>query len=88
MEIHNLEGGGVINDFRNFKPMYTLQPVKITQDKQLKQWNDIVLRHCKENKIATMNPLSFGLFSNDNIDRRLSIEGINAVVDYMIKRGV
>jgi hypothetical protein len=75
------------NDFYNFKPLYTLQPVKLTREKQLRQWNEIILRHCKDNDIRTINPFSFPLFSNISIDRKLSIEGIGAVIDHLIRRG-
>ena len=75
------------NDYRNFKPMYTLQPVRSTRDKQLKQWSDIVMQHCKENNISNINPNACPLFSNDTINRKLSPDGINAVVQNMINAG-
>lgn len=86
MEAGNPENG-VGNDFRNFKPMYTLQPVRSTRDKQLKQWGDIVMRYCKEKKISSIDPSTFPLFSNESIDRKLSLEGIDAVVQNMIRAG-
>ena len=67
--------------------MYTLQPVRSTRDKQLKQWSDIVMQHCKENNISNINPSTCPLFSNDAINRKLSPDGINAVVQNMINAG-
>ena len=74
-------------DFRNFKPMYTLQPVKATRDKQLKQWSYIVMSFCKTNDLQKINPSDFPPFSNTDIDRKLSTEAIKAVVDNMIAKG-
>ena len=67
--------------------MYTLQPVKATRDKQLRQWSVIVMQHCMENKVSNINPSTFPLFSNDDLGRKLSTEGIAAVVENMIKAG-
>jgi ESCRT-II complex subunit len=75
------------SDFRNFKPMFTLQPVKATREKQLKQWSSIIMNHCKDNNLNQINPSDFSLFSNRSIDRQLSDEGITAVVENMIKAG-
>jgi ESCRT-II complex subunit VPS25 len=75
------------SDFRNFKPMFTLQPVKATREKQLKQWSSIIMKHCKDNNLNQINPSDFSLFSNRSIERQLSDEGITAVVESMIKDG-
>lgn len=76
-----------LNDFRSFKPMYTLQPVKATREKQLKQWSNIVMKFCKDNKVSSINPADFSLFRNPTIDRNLSPEAVTAVVESMIKAG-
>ena len=76
-----------VNDFRNFKPMYTLQPVKATREKQLKQWSNIVMKFCRENSVSKMNPTDFALFKNPDIDRNLPPEAIGAVVESMVKAG-
>ena len=73
--------------FVTFKPLYTLQPVKATRDKQLKVWADLILRHCRENNLTSIHPATFPLFRNDAIDRQLSPDGIAAVVDIMIASG-
>lgn len=86
MELQNADSS-TNGDFRNFKPMYTLQPVKSTRDKQLKQWSNIIMKFCKDNNTAKINPHDFALFSNDAIDRKLSDEAVTAVVDNMIKTG-
>jgi ESCRT-II complex subunit VPS25 len=70
-----------------FKPLFTLQPVKATRDKQLKLWNELIIRHCREHKLVTIHPQSFPLFRNEAIDRQMSEEGISAVVEYMVANG-
>ena len=82
-----METSSAVNDFRNFKPMYTLQPVKATREKQLKQWSNIVMKHCRESNLSKINPADFALFRNPSIDRNLSPEAIGAVVESMIKTG-
>jgi ESCRT-II complex subunit len=76
-----------LNDFRSFKPMYTLQPVKATREKQLKQWSNIIMKFCRDNKVSSINPADFSLFKNPTIDRNLSPEAVTAVVESMIKAG-
>ena len=70
-----------------FKPLFTLQPVKATRDKQLKLWNELIMRHCREHKLSTIHPQSFTLFRNEAIDRQMSDEGILAVVECMVANG-
>ena len=74
-------------DWQQFKPLFTLQPVKSTREKQLKLWSELVMRHCREHHLVTIHPSTFPLFRNDAIERQLSAEGIAAVVDHMIKIG-
>ena len=76
-----------IHDLRNFKPMYTLQPVKSTREKQLKQWSEILMRYCKVNRVSSFSPFDFILFSNDLLGRKLAREGIIAIVENMISAG-
>ena len=45
------------------------------------------MQHCKENNISNINPSTCPLFSNDAINRKLSPDGINAVVQNMINAG-
>lgn len=86
MEVDSTEKS-FVSDYRNFKPMFTLQPVKATREKQLKQWSSIIMKHCKDDNLNQINPSDFSLFSNHSIDRQLSDEGITAVVENMIKSG-
>jgi ESCRT-II complex subunit VPS25 len=64
-----------------------LQPVAETREKQLRLWRELILQSCASTNTFTINPTSFTIFSNPNIDRRLSPEGINAVIEYLIKSG-
>jgi len=73
--------------FVTFKPLYTLQPVKATRDKQLKLWVDLIIRYCREHNVTSIHPTTFPLFRNDAIDRQLSHDGIAAVVESMIATG-
>ena len=75
------------DSYINFKPMFTLQPVKATREKQLKQWSSIIMKYCKDNNLNKINPTDFPLFTNRSIDRKLPDEGIAAVVENMIKAG-
>jgi ESCRT-II complex subunit VPS25 len=77
-----------LEDFRKFKPLYTLQPVKATREKQLEIWCNIVIKHCRDNNITSIMPSSFPVFSNVEIGRKLSPEGISAVVEHLITLGL
>jgi len=51
--------GNNADRFVTFKPLYTLQPVKATRDKQLKLWVDLIIRYCREhNVIQSLAPKS------------------------------
>ncbi|CAM9213413.1 unnamed protein product [Ectocarpus fasciculatus] len=68
----------------NFRPFFTIQPVKPTKDKQLKLWKDIILEYHMQNNVCTMNVATCPLFENKTIDRRLSIDGIKEIIDHLI----
>jgi len=64
-----------------------IQPVTETRDKQLKLWKDLILRYCMQSKIYRINPTTFPYFKNPSIDRELSTEGMEVVINYMISLG-
>ena len=59
----------------------------MTKEKQLKLWKDIVLQYHMQNNIFSMNLASCPLFENKDIDRKLSLDEINELVDYLITSG-
>ncbi len=65
-----------------------IQPVKLTKDKQLKLWKEIILEYHMQNNIFTMNLLTCCLFDNRTIDRRLSPAAIREIVDYLVNCGI
>jgi len=70
-----------------FPPLFTLQPVAATREKQLKIWRDIVVAYHIHNSLHHMVPETFPLFCNESIGRRLNKEGIDAVVQSLIQHG-
>jgi hypothetical protein len=74
-------------EFRSFRPLFTLQPVLETREKQLKMWRDIMMDYCTKKEIKRIIPSACSLFTNESIERRLSSEGISAVVEYLLKEG-
>jgi len=71
--------------YYDFPPFFTLQPVAETRIKQLKLWRELVLGYHEHHRLYSMGPPStFPLFKNDAIDRKLSTEGIDAVVTSLL----
>ena len=58
-----------------------------TREKQLTVWRDLILQYCRLNNIHVLLPHTFPYFKNDAIDRQLSKEGVDAVIDFLIKSG-
>jgi ESCRT-II complex subunit VPS25 len=75
--------------FYNFKPFFTLQPVRATREKQLKLWRELIFNFHVHHKSSMMSdPYSFALFKNEVLNRELSREGVNAVIDSLIGEGL
>ncbi len=72
-------------EFWGFKPFFTIQPVSSTREKQLNCWKSLVLQYCAKGHITRIEPQKFEYFRNDVIDRQLSAEGIQIVVDSLIQ---
>lgn len=75
-----------MEDMLSFPPFYTLQPVKETRDKQLQQWLDLVVSHCRSSAEWEIDN-SFSLFENAAINRRLSDSGREEVISYLVQKG-
>ncbi|KAI5744643.1 vacuolar protein-sorting-associated protein 25 [Diaphorina citri] len=74
----------------NFPPFFTLQPNEETRKKQLEAWRDLVLEYHKKTKtciIDIQEADNTALFFNPAISRKLSPEGINAVLEVLYKNG-
>ena len=78
----------VTDNIWNFRPLFTLQPVRSTREKQLKIWDDLILKFCRENKVTSIIPNSFALFENTTIERSLNVESRNAVIQHLISNGI
>ncbi len=50
-------------------------------------WSSLILQYCASVNQTRLDPTSFHLFRNDAIDRRLSLEGVQAVTKHLIKLG-
>ena len=55
-----------------------------SREKQLLLWKRIIMDYHKSNKMNFFTPSSFELFHNRSIDRRLSEECVQALVNYLI----
>ena len=74
----------------SFPPFFTLQKHAETQKKQLEAWCSIVLKHCATRKLQNIdlsNLRSSDLFQNATIDRRASVQLIQAIFDDLHRRG-
>ncbi|KAL4859553.1 Vacuolar protein sorting-associated protein 25 [Chlorella vulgaris] len=83
-------GDFVFPIFYNFPPMYTLQPVKESQQKQRLLWKDLILRYCKHHRIHVVFAAEaddFPLFHNKAINRRLSREVKVLLLDDLVRQG-
>ena len=74
-------------DFWSFKPFFTIQPVLETREKQLLLWKTIIINYCQYNKINHINPTNFPMFKNSLLNRELSNEGIQIVINKLIQSG-
>ncbi|KAE8575745.1 hypothetical protein XENTR_v10003930 [Xenopus tropicalis] len=74
----------------NFPPFFTLQPNVDTRQKQLSAWSSLVLSYCRHNKLYTMNLMEIQespLFNNKKIQRKLSLESVQVVLEELKKKG-
>jgi len=74
-------------DFYNFPPLFTIQPVLSTREKQLGQWRELLLKYHTDLKIKTLIPHECPLWNNTSIGRQLSTEGITIVMDDFVRSG-
>ncbi|KAH9498348.1 Vacuolar protein-sorting-associated protein 25 [Bulinus truncatus] len=73
-----------------FPPFFTLQPNIETRQKQLEAWCSLVLgyqRHVKQYTMDVTEAQNSELFYNKQLNRRLPLEAIYAVLDELKRRG-
>lgn len=66
----------------------SLQPVRETQEKQLKLWKEVILKYCSATNCYRVHPNSLACFHNEEIERHLSPDGVQAVVNFLIQEGI
>lgn len=59
-----------------------------TRRKQLEQWTKLILDFHTQAGVFKMNPSTFPFFKNEKIDRFLSKEAQDAVIEFMISKGM
>eukprot|EP01029_Cantina_marsupialis_P028810 TRINITY_DN778029_c0_g1_i1.p1 TRINITY_DN778029_c0_g1~~TRINITY_DN778029_c0_g1_i1.p1 ORF type:complete len:168 (+),score=26.63 TRINITY_DN778029_c0_g1_i1:36-539(+) len=70
----------------DFPPFFTLQNGE-TRIKQLDQWQEIITAHFGANKKSCLVVNDFSLWENQKIKRKLSPDGVNAVMDHIVSNG-
>ena len=73
----------------NFPPFFTIQPNIDTRKKQLEAWCELVLSHQKGKKSYSLDvkEAQSGIFHNQEINRKLSEDGIQMVLEELRKKG-
>ncbi|XP_022798376.1 vacuolar protein-sorting-associated protein 25-like [Stylophora pistillata] len=74
----------------NFPPFFTLQPNLDTRRKQIAGWCDLVLAFYKHHKsyiLDVTEAQTSELFFNKKIDRKLSLETINLILEELQSKG-
>eukprot|EP00934_Nitzschia_sp_Nitz4_P008912 Nitzschia sp. Nitz4//scaffold72_size95085//83385//84208//NITZ4_004771-RA/size95085-augustus-gene-0.67-mRNA-1//1//CDS//3329557408//8902//frame0 len=74
-------------DFYSFPPFFTIQPVLETREKQLTLWRDLIVQFHMQHKLKTLVVHECPLWTNHEISRSLSQEGITAVMQDLVAKG-
>ncbi|CAB04889.2 Vacuolar protein-sorting-associated protein 25 [Caenorhabditis elegans] len=70
----------------DFPPFFTIQKSLNTKDKQLEAWARLVIDYAQHNKIYSLDiaeATTSELFNNQKLNRRLSTDGVNTVLQYL-----
>lgn len=75
-----------------FPPFYTLQPNKDTREKQVEAWCGLILAYSRYHRIFFLDlpaalSKSLPLFYNEEIQRRLSSDAMNAIFEALHSKG-
>ncbi len=76
-----------MDDFFEFPPFFTLQPVESTRQKQLQIWHDLVVAWHEQNHSYLLTVSEWAGFSNPRLNRSLDAAGRLAVLDFVIGLG-
>ena len=71
----------------SFPPMFTLQPVAATRDKQLRIWRDLIVEYHMASNRYMLVPSQCPLFANSTINRSLSPQAQATILEYLIADG-
>lgn len=74
-------------DFYYFPPLFTIQPVLSTREKQLGLWRELLLKYHTDLKIKTLVVHECPLWTNDVIGRSLDDKGIRTVMEDFVRSG-
>eukprot|EP00968_Pinguiococcus_pyrenoidosus_P026606 scaffold7114_cov264-Pinguiococcus_pyrenoidosus.AAC.10 len=74
-------------EFVHFPPFYTLQPVVGVRERQLRLWQDLVLKWHHEHNETFLSVNEWPLFQNPSIRRSLKAEDRQMVAQYLIRNG-
>jgi len=81
-------GEFVYPDYFDLPPFFTIQPVLNTKKKQFEMWRDLILQYFRVKKLYELDinePCD--IFTNEKINRKLSVDGIREIVQYLIDEG-
>ena len=70
--------------------VFSIQPNSTTKEKQLEAWGRLVIDFCHHLSLYTvdLNELSCSeLFCNQKLNRRLNLDGIKTVFEYLEQKG-
>ncbi|ORX44775.1 ESCRT-II complex, vps25 subunit [Hesseltinella vesiculosa] len=77
----------------DFPPFYTRQPTETTWQSQAQQWMDLILQYARHHRMFTLSlhqatsPGESPLFENARLQRRLSEETLQEIVELMVQQG-
>ena len=74
-------------EFYYFPPFFTIQPIESTREKQLNLWNELILNYYTHHKLPTLIVHECPLFQNASIERKLSSEDIQVIMEHFIQCG-
>jgi ESCRT-II complex subunit VPS25 len=74
-------------EFYSFPPFFTIQPVLATRQKQLGLWTQLIVDYHYSHKLPICVKHECPLWSNPEIQRALSKEDLEVVLDHLVQRG-
>ncbi|GAQ79847.1 hypothetical protein KFL_000390360 [Klebsormidium nitens] len=73
--------------FYNYRPYFTLQPVRDTREKQIQLWKELILSFCKHYGMYIVDVDDFPLFANKSIERKLTNEARELFLNALVMEG-